>query len=205
IYLIVLAFIELGSFNVIGVDWGLITHTAFYNVAAEQTEPVGHYVGQFIRFLLDHGVHPGDIHLLGHSLGAHVAGFAGSSLNGTKVERISGLDPAKPCFHNSPPDLRLDPSDAHFVDCIHTCGGYLGLMENVCHADFYPNGGVDTQPGCLEVTMGICSHERSFHYYAESILPGHGFSTFECTEIPSGNLDSCYESSNLMGYQASPV
>lgn len=34
--------------------------------------------------------------------------------------RLSGLDPAEPCFQGTPEEVRLDPSDAMFVDVIHT-------------------------------------------------------------------------------------
>lgn len=66
------------------------------------------------------------LHIVGHSLGAHVAGVLGSLIkkNNTdyKVERITGLDPAGPCFDDqqSPANLRLDRGDADFVDVIHT-------------------------------------------------------------------------------------
>lgn len=36
-----------------------------------------------------------------------------------------GLDPAGPMFHRTPAEVRLDPSDARFVDVIHTNIGRL--------------------------------------------------------------------------------
>ncbi len=37
-----------------------------------------------------------------------------------------GLDPAGPFFRTVPTYARLDPSDAQFVDVIHTDAGILG-------------------------------------------------------------------------------
>ena len=74
--------------------------------------------------------------------------------------RISGLDPAELLFQGMPGFVRLDPTDANFVDVIHTVrlcmyilndgdkkdaesilmGGY-GMVQPVGHVDFYPNGG----------------------------------------------------------------
>lgn len=58
-----------------------------------------------------------------------------------------GLDPAGSYFSYTDPVVRLDPSDARFVDVIHTDAGLLGTSQNVGDVDFYPNGG-SKQPGC---------------------------------------------------------
>jgi len=49
---------------------------------------------------------------------------------------VTGLDPAQPCFQDESPDIRLDPSDADFIDVIHTNGRLLekvglGLPEPI--------------------------------------------------------------------------
>lgn len=64
---------------------------------------------------------------------------------------MTGLDPAGPLFEFTEPPVRIDKSDATFVDILHTNGGidngFLGMNRAVGHADFYPNGGRQ-QPGC---------------------------------------------------------
>ncbi len=39
-----------------------------------------------------------------------------------------GLDPAGPYFENTDPKVRLDPTDALFVDVIHTDGAHNLLL-----------------------------------------------------------------------------
>lgn len=63
-------------------------------------------------------VDPANVHVIGHSLGAHIAGYAGERVEA--LGRITGLDPAEPYFQNMPEFVRLDPSDAKLVDTIHT-------------------------------------------------------------------------------------
>lgn len=42
----------------------------------------------------------------------------------------------------------LAPTDAEFVDVIHTDGGVFGFPVALGHVDFFPNGGIPVQPGC---------------------------------------------------------
>lgn len=52
---------------------------------------------------------------------------------------------------------KLDPSDADFVDVIHTCSGVLGFEAPIGTVDFYPNNGTPPQPGCesLQKIFGL--------------------------------------------------
>ena len=66
------------------------------------------------------------IHVVGHSLGAHLAGFMAKrvqELGLGKLQRITGLDPAQPFFDLAGPNARIDKSDAEFVDILHTNSG----------------------------------------------------------------------------------
>ena len=139
------------------------------------------------------------MHLIGFSLGAHIAGFTGSELNGT-IARITGLDPAAPLFEGYPERVRLDSTDAQFVDVIHTNGdgflrGGLGSFQAMGHVDYYPNGG-RSQVGCNSVLMGaisdlltyskswsqsLCHHRRAFKYFVDSIT-GCQFKAFKCAK-----------------------
>lgn len=67
------------------------------------------------------------VHILGFSLGAHVAGIAGDQVwrrTGAVVGRITGLDPAGPKFDTPNGEVPfntdgiLDKSDAQFVDVL---------------------------------------------------------------------------------------
>lgn len=107
--------------NVIIVDWGHGSGWP-YTQAVANTRVVGAEVAKMVEFLISRS--NGDIsrfHFIGHSLGAHVSGYAGEALNG-RVGRITGLDPAEPNFKDTDIRVRLDPNDAVFVDIIHTDG-----------------------------------------------------------------------------------
>lgn len=74
----------------------------------------------------------GPLHLIGHSLGAHICGCAAKEVRRRErpwlVRRITGLDPAQPCFKHSKKVLQLDQNDAPFVDIIHTNGRVLSKL-----------------------------------------------------------------------------
>ncbi len=66
------------------------------------------------------------------------------------------MDAAEPDFLNLPLNVRLDKTDAVFVDATHSNGGEFGLIPPLGHVDFYLNGGKD-QPGCPKGIGGALS------------------------------------------------
>lgn len=92
--------------------------------------------------------------MIGHSLGAHIAGFAGKTVqnytNSSSVGRITALDPAGPLYLLAGPNDRLANTDADLVVALHTDGGVLGYLGEIGNIDFYANGGTPHQPGCFD-------------------------------------------------------
>nr|AKG97518.1 lipoprotein lipase [Larimichthys crocea] len=214
--------------NVIVVDW-LNSAQNHYVVAAQNTKVVGQEIARFIDWIEETTNMPLDnLHLIGYSLGAHVAGFAGSHAT-NKVGRITGLDPAGPDFEGMHAHRRLSPDDAHFVDVLHTftrgsLGLSIGIQQPVGHVDIYPNGG-SFQPGCnlrgaLEkiANFGIfaitdavkCEHERSIHLFIDSLLnEQEAAKAYRCGSndmFNRGMCLSCRKSRcNTVGYDISKV
>lgn len=145
-----LAYLTAQDVNVITVDWSTLAAFPRYARAAKSTEQVGVLIAEFLDFLIEEGTPVEAFHVIGFSLGAHVAGSVGSSLRRGRLPRITGLDPASAGFQ-WPDNLRsLNASDADFVDVIHTNSKLLvgfGVAAPIGHVDFYPNGG-RWQHGC---------------------------------------------------------
>lgn len=77
--------------NVISVDWEAGSLTAGYYVIQARVPEVGEDISKLINFLLSQTpLRSKDFHIIGHSLGAHIAGFAGKYMNGS-IGRITGM------------------------------------------------------------------------------------------------------------------
>ncbi|XP_046510957.1 pancreatic triacylglycerol lipase [Equus quagga] len=204
------------SVNCICVDWKSGSRTA-YSQASQNVRIVGAEVAYLVGVLqssFDYS--PSNVHIIGHSLGSHAAGEAGRRTNGA-VGRITGLDPAEPCFQGTPELVRLDPSDAQFVDVIHTdIAPFIpnlgfGVSQTAGHLDFFPNGGKE-MPGCQKNVLsqivdidGIwqgtrdfaaCNHLRSYKYYTDSILNPDGFAGFSCASYSDFTANKCFPCSS---------
>ncbi|CAN9506212.1 unnamed protein product [Ophioblennius macclurei] len=150
--------------NVIVVDWNRGAANLNYFTAVSYTREAAYNLTAFILTMEEEGASLSSVHLIGVSLGAHLAGFVGANLKG-RIGRITGLDPAGPMFTSATPEERLDPTDAMFVDVLHTDMDSFGLRGAHGHVDFYANGGAD-QPGCPKTIFSgksyfVCDHQRS--------------------------------------------
>ena len=82
-------FISQGDYNIIGVDWSKGAKK-FYPKAVANTRLVGAVVAQLINVLLGKfELDLKNLHVIGHSLGAHTAGYVGTRVPG--IPRITGI------------------------------------------------------------------------------------------------------------------
>ncbi|XP_046384865.1 lipase member H-like [Ischnura elegans] len=161
---------ETNRWNILLVDWHALAAGPWYPWAVVNVRSVGKLLSIFLDTMArmineEHNYFPRgqglpqpsdtffkNLHLVGFSLGAHVAGIAGHLATMGRIGRITGIEPALPMIDLLAPNTeRLDPTDAEFVDVIHTCSGRYGTPGPVGHVDFYPNGGKAIQPGCTNV------------------------------------------------------
>ncbi|XP_015116231.1 pancreatic lipase-related protein 2 [Diachasma alloeum] len=215
--------LNLEDLNVIILDWTRGAGTS-YQTAVANTELVGRQLALILLDAINLGINPNDIHVVGFSLGAHVAGCASEVLKEKKllIGRITGLDPASPFFRHHilrQKSRKLDVSDARFVDIIHTDGSEVftdgfGLLRPIGHVDFFPNGGRE-QPGCTDVKNSIiyshfhedlldraiaCSHLRAWQLFVESVqsqLSECKFIAWPCTQGANAFLSgTCFPMDN---------
>lgn len=143
------------QYNVIMVDWfngANPVPRASYIKAAVNAPVVGRLIARFLTSLvLNCRTQSSQLQILAHSLGCHVAGFTGKSMNaaGLRMAKIIHLDPVGLCFGRlfSEPHFRLSPDDAYETHAVHVS---LNLFDNPLdgtHNNFLVNGGRD-QPGC---------------------------------------------------------
>ncbi|CAL1271044.1 unnamed protein product [Larinioides sclopetarius] len=185
------------DFNVVTVDWRYGASQS-YPQAVANTRSLGLVVADFIDYLQrKYRIPPSDIHIIGYNLGAHAAGYVGDQI--PRIGRITGLDPAGPYFEDTDPKVRLDPTDALFVDVIHTdsppAAQVAGMLQPAGHLDFYPTPGW-RRTGC-SLLDGIKSFRRckSVHapeLFTESInmdCPFYGYFCDSYANFSSGQCD----------------
>ncbi|KAL4711535.1 hypothetical protein ACJJTC_000551 [Scirpophaga incertulas] len=206
-------YLSSGEYNFIAVDWSRLIAFPWYASAVRNTRYMGRRLATYVQFLESAGVAATSLHVIGFSLGAEAAGFAGKALRarGVRLGRITGLDPAYPGYSLNNNDGHLSRGDAIFVDVVHTNPGVLGFPQPIGDVDFYANPGQWIQPGCwanqlvrnreLRFIYG-CSHNRAWRLYAESLSNTAGFPATLCRDWKSATRPCSFIIDGYMGIAA---
>ncbi|XP_044759394.1 pancreatic triacylglycerol lipase [Coccinella septempunctata] len=197
--------------NFLIFDWSTLSSFPWYTQAKANVKFVAKFLSNFLETFHNSGELPLEhVHLVGFSLGAHVASFAGKYLRGgLRIKRITALDPAFPEFSIQDTSRRLTLTDADYIDVIHTDAGIFGIPVPLGHADFYPNEGKALQPGCqpsyllnegnfVNLVVG-CSHVRAWKLYAESVRNMGAFPATRCRNWKGANRQCNFTKDTNMG------
>ena len=202
------------------VDWKegaslvLLDAEGSYNKAVANTRYIGLATERYIQCLQSNDPNI-EVHCIGHSLGAHVCGFLANEMEsstGSKLLRVTGLDPAGPQFttrlqpgtlhieplKSTPRDERLDETDAKVVDIIHTDGNQWGTMIPIGDIDFYVGKSLETlgtkQAACE--SGDLCDHSKAYDLFSKS-LESHFETGDKSKEILECQLESKLSESEL--------
>ncbi|KAI5634141.1 lipase domain-containing protein [Phthorimaea operculella] len=198
---------EARGYNVIIIDNQRFA-TVHYYLASRLMRPVGRHVAEVLVQLMQLGLDPGKLEVLGFSLGGQTAGFIGrhfQKLTGRNVSRITALEPSGPCFRTLGPKDRLDASNADFVEVIHTNIDGFGMATRMGHVDFYVNGG-EYQPS--DITMFpctvTCSHFMVLTLWVQALRNPRKFIALKCDSIQQAREADCFDrvplETNYMGF-----
>ncbi|KAK0181503.1 hypothetical protein PV327_003782 [Microctonus hyperodae] len=199
------AHLQRGQDNIWSFDWSKLSFYG-YGKVVKNAKIIAQIFAIALTKLIDLGLNIDNCHIVSHSLGSQISGLVWKYFDYI-LPRITALDPAGPGFSHSR-DEHIDNRSARFVDIIHTDRGYYGYEENTGTADFYPNDGKRPQPGCprggpLLSPTDLCSHWRSWRYYAESVIDVNAFPATLCDNFQNYLKGECSDNPVVnMGYGA---
>ncbi|KAM3966368.1 lipase member H-A-like [Aphomia sociella] len=170
-----------------------------YPLVARIVPTVGKHVGEMLYNLTLHNpkFDPKKLEVVGFSLGGQTMSFIAKSykaLSGTKISRLTALDPMGPCFRNLGPERRLDKEDADFVELIGTNIDGYGFPYPVGHVNFYVNGG-EHQPNDI-VFMPCdmsCSHVKAYTTWFSAVQNPNSFIAMQCDSVQQARDRECYD------------
>merc|ERR1740129_1023001 len=183
--------------NLIIVDWSALAAPGvrwqgFYMTAASCAIEVGKYLGKCLNSMQ---VDRSKLHLFGHSLGGHGVGEAGRQLanlgNRRKPARVTGMDPAGPCFtHGQTKKLKcsylsprvktdtplgskkISKESGIFVDIVHSNPGEMGSAKRLGHVDYFISTlkGKNTLPTQCKSRSQPGLQDKNSHSYAVKVV-----------------------------------
>ncbi|CAK1544907.1 unnamed protein product [Leptosia nina] len=184
------------GYNVLLLDTNMFT-TMEYPRAARFMPTVGKHAAEMLADLTQVGLDPKKLELVGLSLGGQTASFIAKNyklITGTKISRLTGLDPSGPCFRNLGPEERIDKGDADFVDIVATNIDGYGMATPAGHVNFYVNGG-EYQPGEIFWVFCdvICSHVRALTVWISALKNQDSFIAIQCDSVQQARDKDCFD------------
>lgn len=183
---------------IILVDYAKLANSNYLLSATKTAPGVGSYIyNKIMQFKFNLT----QVGMIGHSLGAHVAGHVGKASKGLLNEIIGnhllqnrqslnnlqnykalisvGLDPAGPYFDTM--GTGLYHTDAVHVLVLHTSRDF-GTLLSRGDIDYYASKDRIVQPGCeTAVYKPGCSHDKCLYIYNAALYPNNKIIAVKCS------------------------
>lgn len=90
----IVGYLKTGDFNVWMIDWSAVAAGPCYPVVVGSLNYVGACVAQLLKEIVSMSTAPPEklFHVIGFSMGAHVAGYIANNLRPYKLPRITGME-----------------------------------------------------------------------------------------------------------------
>ncbi|KAJ1528982.1 hypothetical protein ONE63_007349 [Megalurothrips usitatus] len=182
------AFLNRSPCNVITVDWSQLDDGSYIDNVLVKIQQVSDRMAEMVNSVLSIGARSSCIHLVGHSLGAHISAFTCRKAK-EPCGWLTGLDPAGPMFFCANANCRFNASDCVFNEAIHTSKTF-GTFQAVAQCDLLVNRGVQPftlspQPGCVNDVSGLCAHFYAITLYVYAIQNSKALVAKKCVTFPS--------------------
>jgi pimeloyl-ACP methyl ester carboxylesterase len=115
--------------NIINVDWSGVAGTKPLDYSGTAFYTLPNVTSALSNAFKALKIDPTKTEIIGHSLGAHLAGNAAQEFKqdgSPPINQIIGLDPAGVLYEFSGPDVRISPDDAQRVVVIHSSNSLTG-------------------------------------------------------------------------------
>ncbi|XP_072767821.1 lipase member H-B-like [Anoplolepis gracilipes] len=151
-------------------DWTQLQPEIVSLSVTNWTSTIGKIAAPTFGALKNKGYNVGTWHLVGHSMGVHIAGCIAKYTN-FSWSHITGLDPAGTVFYtNMYEGCQITPESATFTEMFYTDVNGYGINEKVGTLNIYANTGTAPQPGCYSAqNIRWCSHFKAIEWYADSV------------------------------------
>lgn len=135
------------------------------------------------------------IYIVGHGIGAHVAGFVGKLVEYTtrnKLGTIFAIDPVEDDF----PYQILNKTNAKYVEIFQTTKKPFSIFTSVGHVNFYSNENFQSICFRNEIDSDYwkCAHNLALIYFAASINSKIEFPSIKC------ELNDCFSNRIIQEY-----
>ncbi|XP_063698113.1 pancreatic lipase-related protein 3-like [Culicoides brevitarsis] len=195
--------------NVCEIIWARVEDVMPSKTRKTRAAASSEFIAYFITKLHEkHQVDYGRITMVGHGIGAQIAGVVGNRIGGGRdkkgIGEIYALNPygRREIDKQQHIDERLSLDDANYVQVIQTTNGEY--LQDFAHQVFHPNLGKAPQLPCIykDDATDECADKMAIEYFRYSLDKNNVFMGQQCLDSYFYLRRECFKKQDRMGIYA---